>query len=162
LRRTASFVAGTTFGNRRDAQALIAHVRKVHRTGVGTAPHGRPYSAEDPALLTWVHVAQVTSFLQSYPVYVEPAPPPHHPDRCLDETALVAEKLGARGVPRSRAAVAAYLETMRPMLAVSEQTRDVTRVLLDAPAPRPAAQPLGKLFMAAGIDLLPAWAQALS
>ncbi|MCY1425532.1 hypothetical protein D9M71_413210 [compost metagenome] len=35
------------------------------------------------------------------------------------------------------------------------------RILLDAPAPSRLAQPVGKLMLHAGIDLLPGWAQAL-
>ena len=162
LRRTAQFIAGTTYGNRRDAEALIARVRKVHRTVVGTAPDGRPYSANDPALLTWVHVAEVSSFLRGHLRYVDDGLPPADQDRYYDETALVAERLGARDVPRSRAAVADYLASMRPALAVSESTREVSTILLDAPAPHPSMQPFSRMFMTAGIDLLPAWAQVLS
>ena len=41
LRRTATFIAGTTYGNRRDALALIERVKQIHLgvTGIGT---GRP------------------------------------------------------------------------------------------------------------------------
>ncbi|MGA3249986.1 MAG: oxygenase MpaB family protein, partial [Paraburkholderia sp.] len=63
LRRTATFIAGTTYGNRRDALALIERVKQIHLGVAGTAPGGRPYQASDPALLTWVHVAEVSSFL---------------------------------------------------------------------------------------------------
>jgi uncharacterized protein (DUF2236 family) len=162
LRRTATFIAGTTYGSRQEAERLVARVRKVHRVVVGTAPDGRPYAAQDPALLTWVHVAEVSSFLQGYLRYVDAGLPAAAQDRYYDETAIIAEKLGALEVPRSRPAVAAYLEAMRPVLAVSESTREVTRLLLDMPGTRPAMRPLGKVFMAAGIDLLPAWAQQLS
>jgi uncharacterized protein (DUF2236 family) len=159
LRRTATFIAGTTFGSRRDAERLIERVRKVHRTVVGTAPDGRPYAADDPDLLTWVHVAEVDSFLRAHLRYVNAALPPAAQDRYFDETALVAERLGARDVPRSRAAVVAYYDRVRPVLAVTERSREVTRLLVDAPLPGPRLP--GKLFMAAGIDLLPGWAQAL-
>src|SRR6202012_2014203 len=59
LRRPAQFIAGTTFGSTADAERLIARVREIHLgvTGVGT--DGRAYSASDPDLLTWVHVAEV-------------------------------------------------------------------------------------------------------
>jgi uncharacterized protein (DUF2236 family) len=162
LSRTATFIAGTTYGGREDAERLVERVKKVHRTVVGTAPDGRPYAAEDPALLTWVHVAEVDSFLRAHLVYVDPELSPDAQDRYYDETALVAEKLGARDVPRSRAAVLAYFERVRPSLAVSEQTREVARILLNAPAPNAAGRAVRRAFMAAGIDLLPAWAQALA
>jgi uncharacterized protein (DUF2236 family) len=161
LRRTATFIAGTTYGSRKDAEALIARVQKVHRTVVGTAPDGRPYAADDPALLTWVHVAEVSSFLRGYLRYVDPAFPVAEQDRYYAETALVAEKLGALEVPRSRAAVDGYFAGVRPVLAVTERAREVAGVLLHAPAPHPAMQPLSRVFMLAAIDLLPRWAQEL-
>ena len=161
LRRTASFIAGTTYGSRRDAEALIDRVKKVHRTVVGTAPDGRPYAADDPALLTWVHVAEVSSFLQGYLRYVDGAFAPAEQDRYYAETARVAEALGAREVPRTRAAVDAYFAAVRPVLAVTERTREVADILLHAPAPHPAMQPLSSMFMRAGVDLLPRWAQHL-
>ncbi|MEN0107769.1 MAG: oxygenase MpaB family protein, partial [Pseudomonas sp.] len=61
LRRTGQFISGTTYGNTRDANWLIDKVRSIHLQITGTAKDGRPYAASDPALLTWVHVAEVGS-----------------------------------------------------------------------------------------------------
>ncbi len=160
LSRTATFVAGTTYAGRADAERLLDRVRRVHRTVTGTAPDGRPYAADDPALLTWIHVAEVHCFLRGYLRYVDAGLSLADQDRYYDETALIAEALGARTVPRSVAAVAAYLEAMRPSLVVSESTLMVSRLLLDAPAPRGAGA-IGKLYVVAGIDLLPDWALRL-
>jgi uncharacterized protein (DUF2236 family) len=162
LGRTASFVAGTTYGNRQDAEALIARVRRVHESVVGRASDGRPYSASDPALLTWVHVAEVSSFLRAYVCYVDPTLAVAEQDRYYDETALVAERLGARDVPRKTAAVDAYFEAVRPLLAVSELTREVASILLAIRAPQPLLEPVSRMFLMAGMDLLPLWAQRLS
>ncbi|KHJ61333.1 oxygenase MpaB family protein [Burkholderia glumae] len=159
LRRTATFVAGTTFGSRADALALIERVKTIHAAVTGTAPDGRPYRASDPALLTWVHVAEVSSFLAAYLRYVNPALSGPEQDRYYAETALIATLLGARDVPASRAAVAAYLARMRGELAASERTREVIRVLRDAPVPRASMKPAAALLFHAGIDLLPDWAQ---
>ena len=65
LRRTAHFVGTTTFGTDGQAEAAIAQVRRVHRRVKGIAPDGRPYSADDPDLVTFIHVAEVWSFLES-------------------------------------------------------------------------------------------------
>ena len=72
LRRTATFITGTTFGSRADALALIERVKSIHAHISGTAPDGRPYRADDPTLLTWVHVAEVSSFLAAHLRYVNP------------------------------------------------------------------------------------------
>ncbi|RQR51413.1 DUF2236 domain-containing protein [Burkholderia sp. Bp9125] len=159
LRRTATFISGTTFGNRADALALIERVKTIHAKVSGVAPDGRPYRADDPALLTWVHVAEVSSFLAAHLRYVNPALPAELQDRYYAETARIAEMLGAQDVPRSRAEIAAYLTRMRPELEAGPRTFEVMRILLNAPVARPAMRPAATLVMHAGIDLLPSWAQ---
>jgi uncharacterized protein (DUF2236 family) len=158
LGRTAQFIAGTTYGNRADALTLIERVRRIH-TGVrGIAPDGRPYSASDPALLTWVHVAEVSSFLAGYLRYVGPLARAEQ-DRYYGEVAQIAEMLGASDVPRTRADIDAYLEAMRPELVVSERTREVVRLVLAMPMPNPLLVPAVRIMADAGIALLPGWAQ---
>ncbi|WP_248769544.1 oxygenase MpaB family protein [Pseudomonas sp. MWU12-2345] len=158
LRRTSQFIAGTTFGSRKDAEWLIDKVRTIHLQVVGTAPDGRPYAASDPELLTWVHVAEVSSFLKAHLRYRNPQLSPADQDRYYDEIAVIAERLGAQDVPRSRQAIADYLQRMRPQLLCDARSREVLRLLLAAPAPSRLAQPFGSLMMQAGIDLLPDWA----
>ncbi|WP_447777528.1 oxygenase MpaB family protein [Pseudomonas chlororaphis] len=158
LRRTAQFISGTTFGSRQDAEWLIDKVRTIHLQIVGHAPDGRPYAASDPQLLTWVHVAEVSSFLAAHLRYRNPQLSPADQDRYYGEVALIAERLGASDVPRSRRAVAAYLAGMCPQLLCDERSREVLRLLLAAPAPSRLAKPFGSLMMQAGIDLLPDWA----
>jgi len=161
LRRTGQFVAGTTFGSTPDTDWLIEKVRKVHLHVVGIAPDGRPYAASDPDLLTWVHVAEVSSFLAAHLRYHDPHMTPADQDRYYDEVALTAERLGARGVPRNRAEIARYLEAARPELRCDAHSLEVVQVLLDAPAPSRLAVPVGKLMLNAGIDLVPEWGQQL-
>lgn len=159
LRRTGQFIAATTFGSRGDAERLIARVQAIHRHIRGQAADGRPYSAEDPALLTWVHVAEVSHFLAAYLRYYDPHLSGTEQDRYYAEIALVAERLGATEVPRSRAEIVAYYQAIRPQLVCDDRSREVCRVLLQAPAPSALAKPFGALMMQAGIDLLPDWAR---
>ena len=161
LRRTGQFISGTTFGSRQDAEWLIDKVRTIHLQVVGTAPDGRPYAASDPDLLTWVHVAEVSSFLAAHLRYRNPNLSPADQDRYYAEIALVAERLGARDIPRSRREVGDYLARMQPQLLCDERSREVLRLLLAAPAPSRLAKPFGALMMRAGIDLLPDWASAM-
>ncbi|MFJ4374156.1 oxygenase MpaB family protein [Pseudomonas japonica] len=158
LRRTSQFISGTTFGSTRDADWLIERVRTIHLQVVGTTPDGQPYAASDPDLLTWVHVAEVRSFLAAHLRYRNPNLSDTAQDAYYNEIALIAERLGARNVPRSRQEVADYLRGMRPQLRCDERSLEVVRVLLAAPAPSRLAQPVGKLMMQAGIGLLPDWA----
>jgi uncharacterized protein (DUF2236 family) len=161
LRRTATFISGTTFGSRADALALIERVKAIHARVSGTAPDGRAYRADDPVLLTWVHVAEVSSFLASHLRYVDPALPGELQDRYYAETAQIAERLGAQAVPRSRAEVTAYLADMQPELEAGPRTLEVMRILLNAPVATPMLRPAATLVMHAGIDLLPPWAQRM-
>lgn len=159
LRRTSQFISGTTFGSTRDAEWLIEKVRTIHLKVVGTAPDGRPYAASDPDLLTWVHVAEVSSFLAAHLRYRNPHLSREAQDAYYNEIALIAERLGARDVPRSCQAVEDYLQCMRPQLLCDARSHEVVDILLDAPAPSRMAQPVGKLMLNAGIDLLPDWAR---
>jgi uncharacterized protein (DUF2236 family) len=158
LRRTSQFISGTTFGSRKDADWLIEKVRTIHLQVVGTAPDGRPYAASDPDLLTWVHVAEVSNFLAAHMRYRNPHLSPLDQDRYYSEIAMIAERLGARDVPRNRKEIADYLERIRPQLLCDQRSREVLRLLLNAPTPSRLAKPFGGLMMQAGIDLLPDWA----
>src|SRR5687767_13906609 len=75
LRRTARFIAITTYAERGQAQALIGRVARIHDQVAGTLPDGRRYSANDPATLAFVHVAGAQCFLNAYIRFVEPAMP---------------------------------------------------------------------------------------
>ncbi|MHC8341914.1 oxygenase MpaB family protein [Pseudomonas sp. RT6P73] len=158
LRRTSQFISGTTFGSCKDADWLIEKVRTIHLQVVGIAPDGRPYAASDPDLLTWVHVAEVSNFLAAHLRYRNPHLSLIDQDRYYGEIARIAERLGARDVPRSREEIADYLERIRPQLLCDQRSREVLRLLLNAPAPSRLAKPFGGLMMQAGIDLLPDWA----
>lgn len=158
LRRTSQFISGTTFGSSKDAQWLIERVKTIHLQVVGKAADGTPYAASDPDLLTWVHVAEVRSFLAAHLRYRNPYLSDAAQDIYYNEIALVAERLGARNVPRSRQEVADYLRGMCPQLRCDERSLEVVRVLFNAPAPSRVAKPVGDLMMQAGIGLLPDWA----
>lgn len=127
----------------------------------GTAPDGRAYAAYDPELLTWVHVAEVSSFLKSHLRYRDPDLSTADQNRYYAEVALIAERLGAEGVPRSRAEVETYLERLRPQLQIDARALEILQILRTAPAPSPLLRPFGTLMLHAGIELLPEWASAM-
>ena len=160
LRRTGQFISGTTFGSTKDANWLIDKVRTIHLQVVGTGLDGRAYAASDPELLTWVHVAEVSNFIAAHLRYRNPQLSGADQDRYYDEIALIAERLGATNVPRSRQQIAEYLQRIRPHLLCDERSHEVMRLLLNAPAPSVLAKPFGALMMQAGIELLPDWASA--
>ena len=161
LRRTARFIALTTYGGRDEAAAAMSRVRGIHQYVTGTLPDGTPYSAGDPALLAWVHVTETTTFLDAWVRYGEPRMTRAAQDRYFAEMAQIGQGLGADPVPRSRLEAEALIRAMRPQLRVDARTHEIARTLLDRPAPKFAAEPLQKLTMQAGIDLLPEWARRM-
>lgn len=161
LRRTARFIALTTYGGRAEAEAAIARVRAIHGHVRGTLPDGTPYVANDPALLAWVHLTEATSFLAAHRRYVEPGMGRAAQDRYFAEIARVGAALGADPVPRSRAEAEALLRTMRPALRVDARTREMARLLVGHRALQPLAAGMQALTVQAGLDLLPPWALRL-
>src|SRR5690606_35746616 len=152
----------TTFAATADAERLINKVRRIHDQVQGQATDGRPYAANDPALLRWVHVAEHCGFLNSYLRYGAHLLSEAEQDRYYDEVARIAEALGATQVPRSRQAVERYLKEMQPELVYDERTAEVMSLLLSAPTPNWLTKPAGILVTQAAVDLLPDWAQAMA
>uniref|UniRef100_UPI0012AB36C0 oxygenase MpaB family protein n=1 Tax=Acinetobacter baumannii TaxID=470 RepID=UPI0012AB36C0 len=64
-------------------------------------------------------------------------------------------------IPQTPQEVADYLGAMRPRLRCDERTREVAQVLLSTRLPGRMSQPVGRVMMNAGIDLLPEWAQEM-
>jgi uncharacterized protein (DUF2236 family) len=160
LRRTARFIALTTYGGRDEAQAAIARVRHIHDYVTGTLPDGTPYAANDPALLAWVHLTEALSFLNAYQRYAAPLPLAAQ-NRYFAEMAQVARALGADPVPETRRDAEALMVQMRPAMRADARSREVCRLVLTQPASRPLAEPLQRLAMGAAIDLLPDWAKRM-
>lgn len=163
LRRTAKFIAVTTYGDAGEADAIIARIRRIHDHVAGTLPDGTPYSANDPELLAWVHVTEASSFLDAWIRYGEPAMSMRDQDCYFAEMAVVGERVGAHPLPRTRAEARALIETMRPQLRFDARTREITQVLMDAPPPSPSlgAEQVQRLTFQAAVDLLPDWARAM-
>jgi len=161
LRRTTSFVSGTTYAPVDQAQKLIDRVKAIHSQVHGVTEDGRPYAADDPALLTWVHVTEAYSFLHGYRRYSHASLPVGAADRYYDEARRVAEALGARDVPASEAQVTAYFHHVQPQLRFDHRSREVLDVLSRVRLPVPAAGLSRDVFLHAGAALLPAWATAL-
>ena len=159
LNRTAHFVTVTTYGSTEAAEQAIAGVRRVHDFVTGTAPDGRPYAANDPHLLLWVHVAEVDSFLRSYQRYGRRRLSPAEADRYVDDMAEVALRLGSDTPPRSVAGMRAWLRGMRDQLDIGEQARDTCRFLLNPPKLPLAARGPYTVVAAASMGLLPTWAR---
>ena len=156
LRRTARFIAVTTYGDRAAADDAMARVRTIHERVNGTLPDGRTYAASDPHLIAWIHVAGAMCFLAAYVRYVEPDMSVADADRYFAEASLTAHGLGAIAVPRTLAEAHALLASYRPELEVTRETQEVAALILGD-----GLDPTRALLGTAAVDLLPAWACAM-
>ena len=161
LRRTARFIAVTTYGGKADAKAAIGRVRRVHDRIRGVLPDGTPYAANEPSLLAWVHVTEVTSFLDAWIRYVEPGMSAADQDRYFAEMARVGLALGADPIPHSWSDAQNLIKRMRPQLLCNARTREVATLVLTQAAPNVLMQPFQTLCVHAGVDLLPPWARQM-
>ena len=158
LHRTGRFIGATTYGNTATAERMIEMVRVIHDRVTGTTPDGRPYEANDPHLLNWVHITEVDSFLVAYERYGVGRLTDAEKDRYVAEMAEVARRLGAEAVPETRAELTASLDSYRPELEYGDQARDCVRFLLFPPVPLLVRGAYG-VISAAAIGMLPTWAQ---
>ncbi|MEO7268445.1 MAG: oxygenase MpaB family protein [Knoellia sp.] len=159
LQRTSEFLATTTFGTIEHADVMINRVRRIHERVRGKAADGRPYAASDPHLLQWVHVTEVDSFLTAFQRYAAHPLNDIEADLYVEQTAVVAQRLGVIDPPLTTAALAATIESYRPELASTPAAREAARFLLVHP-PLPLAAKAGYAALAAGaVSLLPRWAR---
>jgi uncharacterized protein (DUF2236 family) len=161
LRRTARFIALTTYGGQAEAETAIARIRGIHEQVRGTLPDGRAYAASDPSLLAWVHVTEATSFLDAWLRYADAGLSVADQDRYFVEMGRVALALGADPIPRTRSEARNMINAMRPHLLCDARTREVARLVLSQQGPNRLAAPLQALTMQAAVDLLPAWARRM-
>ncbi|MCV7349672.1 oxygenase MpaB family protein [Mycobacterium parmense] len=159
LQRTSTFLAVTTFGAATDAERAVDKVRGIHRRVHGVAADGRAYTATDPHLLEWVHIAEVDSFLLAHTLYGAGPLDRAGRDGYVADTAEVAIKLGVIDPPRTERELGERIERFRPELRSSAAARDAARyLLLTPPLPLAARAPYG-LLAATSVAMLPAWAR---
>lgn len=160
LRRTARFIATTTYDDREAAYMAINRVRMIHEKVTGSLPDGTPYRASDPELLAWVHVTETTSFLAAWVRYGNPLMSAADQDRYFAEMATIGHAMGADPLPKSQAEARAIIKAMQPELKANARTEEVAKLIMDRPGINPKDLPR-MLAMQAAVDLLPNWARRM-
>lgn len=159
LQRTSAFLAATTYGPIDVAEAAVDRVRRVHELVRGTAPDGRPYSASDPHLLRWVHVAEVDSFLAANRRFASVPLDAAGRDAYVADMALIASKLGVPEPPTSVRSLSDQLDAFRPELRSTPEARQVARYLVFDPPLKLVGRPAYAAIAGAAVGLLPVWAR---
>jgi uncharacterized protein (DUF2236 family) len=161
LHRTGAFIVNTTYGSTREAEQAIEAVHRIHDRVTGVRPDGVRYEANDPDLLTWVHVAEVGQFLRSYQRYGPGRLSAADVDRYYAEVAEVARRLGARFVPTSASEVRAYYRRVRPELVATEQAIQAVGFLTEAKGTNLSERLIYGFLVQAAIAVLPHWARPM-
>lgn len=117
LTGTIRWIVATTFGSTEMARRESARVSRFHDrvsgsyavTGAEGGDHA--YSAHDPELLRWVHLAFTEAFLGCQETWGGPIP--GGADAYVREWAISGELVGASDLPTSRAELRAQLDDFR-------------------------------------------------
>jgi uncharacterized protein (DUF2236 family) len=120
LAGTARWLVVTTFGSDELAGREAARVRGMHGPVRGRTPDGRRYSAADPALLRWVHLAFTDAFLAAQDDLGHDLAPRFGrdwADAYVADWARSARALGAEDLPASRRELTDALRALEPELA---------------------------------------------
>lgn len=160
-RRTGEYVLTVSFGTSEQAERATALLPRIHDRVVGVAPDGRPYSANEPELLDFVHVTQFVATAAAHRRFGA------HPlsdvdlDRYIAENARVGAAVGVLDPPRTWAEAMAALDRHRPNLAIGEQGREALRYLAEPPFLPAAARPIWRALHAGAMASLPPFARRL-
>lgn len=153
-----------SFGTDADREFALHGIRTIHtrvngqlREAVGVFPAGAAYSAEDPALVLWVHLTLLESIPLAYELFVGPVTDEERDGYCA-ESAWVATALGARpaDVPITWAHASEQLSRMYAsgVLCVGSQARELSRAVL-APRFSRLVPPLASWNRLVAVGLLP-------
>jgi uncharacterized protein (DUF2236 family) len=155
----------SSFGSTEGATRTIEQVKRVHGFIEGTRPDGVAYRALDPELIAWVHTCIPWAVMEAFHRYRRPLSTEER-DRYLREQAVIGRMGGAEEVPESMAELEAYVERMRPLMAMTEQTRELIDFIAGDVEGELRATPRQqlerRLSIAASMSLMPAWARHLT
>jgi uncharacterized protein (DUF2236 family) len=137
---TVRAMLALTYGDDARRNAALDKIRGIHRlvngtlaADVGRFPAGTRYSAEDPALLLWVHVTLLDSTVDVYQRLVRPLTPAELDQYCVESLPTLFELGGDPATaPRTWNDVRAYVADIEAsgVLATNAATRELAdRVL---------------------------------
>ena len=163
LHETIRAMLSLTFGTDAARDATLSRINGIHRRvngtlreGAGRFAAGTAYSAEDPALLLWVHGTLLESAFLVYERLIAPLPVAERDQYCVEAVPVVRGLGVVEGEPQSWAALNDYMRGMygSDRIAIGGPARELAAALLAPPlawAVAPATR-VNRLFT---IGLLP-------
>ena len=164
LHATVRAMLALSFGTDAEREHALHGIRTIHTRVNGRLPDavgpfaaGTRYSAEDPALLLWVHLTLLDSIPLAYELFVGPIGDQERDSYCA-ESAWAAIALGARPaeVPVTWAHASEQLSRMYASgtLCVGEQARTLAKAIL-TPGLARMVPPLASWNRIVAVGLLP-------
>lgn len=157
LGRTAFFIAATTYGSVEMANNIIEKVNQIHTKITGFDEFGKPYSATDPHLLSWVHLTETYSFMGSFEDYRREKLSAQDKDQYFLEMSFIGKRMGTSDLPVTYQSTSEAIKSYIPELYFGERARSILHLLENFPS-NLTAKPFIKLISRAGIMNLPDWA----
>lgn len=162
LAATNTYLITTTYGDTASALAAAAWVRKVHKHVRGTEPEtGLPYSADDPALLLWVHAGMVESIVTAVERYGRPIERADV-DRYVAEMVRFAEIVGVprEDVPATVDSLRAYIGSV-DLRQATPAAKEAIGIVLDPPDLDGETRELWHDLGQVAVGTLPDWAREM-
>jgi uncharacterized protein (DUF2236 family) len=155
FQRTTGYVATVCFAPTSEVDVAAARVRAVHRA----------LGIDDPEQLAWVHACLVDSFLvaaRAAGIRLSAA----ERDRYVREQMRAGRLVGVADPPADVRALRVFADSVRPVLAGTDEARDAARLVVAPPLPVPRRFVLPArlgwtTISTLAVGLLPAWARAL-
>lgn len=164
LHHTVRSMISLSFGTDAERDATLALINGIHRRVNGTLREdagvfraGTPYSAEDPALLLWVHATLLESIPLVYERIVGPLTGEERDIYCRESAALPRALGAPQGAPETWRELQTYLARTYESgaIAVSTQARELARAVL-APSLAWLIAPAAYANRLVAVGLLPA------
>lgn len=162
---TFGYVLQTTYGSTDAATNLIERVKSMHGRVEGVRPDGIPYRALDPDLIAWVHTCIPWAIMTAYDRFCHPLSTGEK-DQYLGEQAVIGRMGGGEGVPESTVELDAFVERMRPRLAMTDQTRSFVDFLTGDLGTRDGGAAFAlyqhRFELRLSMSLMPIWARKIA
>jgi uncharacterized protein (DUF2236 family) len=156
LGRTALFVASTTYGGVELASKSIERVNAIHAKIEGLDQQGKPYKANEPHLLRWVHLIETVSFLNAYQHLALRPLSASDCNRYVVEMNKVGEMLGATHLPTTLQDLQHAVAQYEPELVFDNRTRETIQSIENY-AVGLTEKPFFALILKSSFDIVPHW-----
>jgi uncharacterized protein (DUF2236 family) len=156
LGRTAFFIAATTYGSNEMANDIINKVNNIHTRITGFDEFNKPYRADDPHLLAWVHLTETLSFMKSFESHRNVTLKNSQKDQYFLEMKMLGQRMGAIDLPNTYAGTETAVKAYIAELHFGERAKSIIDLLEHFPS-NLAVKPFIKLISRAGFLNLPDW-----